>query len=318
MALQIAVVAFAHISPFHLSVPTLVFGDSQLQAVMPVTLQVCAEQVGPLPTTGGFDELISHDWQVLADAEVIIIPSWPDITQPPPGALLQALQAAHQRGAQLVGLCLGAFVLAEAGLLEGHPATTHWAYAKAFAARYPTVRLDADVLYCDAGQVVTSAGVSAGLDCCLHLVRQRAGSTVANQIARRLVIPPHRQGGQAQFIDQPVPDSARDLRLSGLLEWLQQHLADEHTLDALAAQALMSRRSFSRHFHALTGMSVGAWLLQARLQRCQILLEHTSLGLAQIAEQTGLGSVVNVRQHFQRAFGVSPMQWRRTFVAPAH
>lgn len=315
--MRIVVVAFEQISPFHLSVPSLVFNDRALQAVQPVEVLVCAQQAGMLATAGGFAVMIEHDWQVLASADLIVVPSWPDSTPLPPVALLAALRAAHARGARLVGLCLGAFVLAHTGLLDGQAATTHWAYAEAFARQFPGVKLDADVLYCDAGPLVTSAGVSAGLDCCLHLVRQLAGSTVANTIARRLVIPPHRQGGQAQYIAHPVPDSARDLRLSGLLEWLSTHLAEDHSLDTLADRVLMSRRSFSRHFRALTGMALGAWLLQARLQRCQTLLEHTSLGLAQIAEQSGLGSVVNLRQHFQQAFGVSPMQWRRTFCDPA-
>jgi len=204
-------------------------------------------------------------------------------------------------------------VLADAGLLDGRRATTHWAAAQAFAQRYPTVMLDADVLYVEDGPILTSAGTAAGIDCCLHLLRQRYGGEIANRVARRLVTPPHRQGGQAQFIEQPLPAHPRDSRLADLLDWVRAHLDQPHSLDSLAARALMSRRTFTRHFRHITGTTVGDWLLGERLALSQRLLETTDQPVERIAALAGFGSPVSLRQHFGRAFGVSPSAWRQTF-----
>ncbi|WP_193394084.1 GlxA family transcriptional regulator, partial [Aquitalea pelogenes] len=202
----IAVLAFQHISPFHLSVPCVVFGDAHPD--MPAfTLRVCVVDAGPIRTSAGFSIACDYGLEGLDGADIIILPSW-QVGRPVPHALVQALQQASQAGVQIVGLCLGAYVLAEAGLLDGRNATTHWAYAEDFASRYPQVRLDPAVLYVEDGPLLTSAGTAAGLDCCLHLLRQRYGAELANGVARRLVVPPHRQGGQAQFIAQPLPVSA--------------------------------------------------------------------------------------------------------------
>jgi len=243
----------------------------------------------------------------------VIVPSWRNPTEPAPPALCEALRAADAAGAQLVGLCLGAFVLADAGLLDGRRATTHWAAAQAFAQRYPKVMLDADVLYVEDGPILTSAGTAAGIDCCLHLLRQRYGGEIANRVARRLVTPPHRQGGQAQFIEQPLPAHPRDSRLADLLDWVRAHLDQPHSLDSLAARALMSRRTFTRHFRQITGTTVGDWLLGERLALSQRLLETTDQPVERIAALAGFGSPVSLRQHFGRAFGVSPSAWRQTF-----
>jgi transcriptional regulator GlxA family with amidase domain len=242
----IAVVAFDRISPFHLSVPCVVFGD--VHPGMPLfKFRVCAAEAGSINTTAGFSLGIKHGLSVLRAADTIIVPSWRDPAERPPEPLLKALAAAQRRGAQVVGLCLGAYVLAEAGLLDGRRATTHWAYAQDFARRYPSIKVDADVLYVEDGNVLTSAGTAAGIDCCLHMVRQRYGSESANSVARRLVVPPHRQGGQAQFIEQPIPTSARSSRLSELIGWVRGNLNQPHTVDSLANRALMSRRTFTRH-----------------------------------------------------------------------
>ncbi len=230
---------------------------------------------------------------------------------PPP--LLLALQQAAARGVQIVGLCLGAYVLAEAGLLDGRAATTHWAYADDFAHRYPQVRLDPAVLYVEDGQMLTSAGTAAGLDCCLHLLRQRYGAELANGVARRLVVPPHRQGGQAQFIEQPLPASAGDSRLAVLLDWIRANLAAPHTLDSLADKAAMSRRSFTRHFRQLTGRTVSQWLLDERLLLSQRLLERADHTIEQIAQLAGFGSPESLRHHFRQRYAVSPSQWRQSF-----
>lgn len=308
----VAVVAFDQISPFHLSVPCVVFGDAHPGAPR-FDLRVCAADAGPLRTTAGFRVQVDHGLDALERAQIVIVPSWRDTTERAPQALLDALTAAHAAGAQLVGLCLGAFVLADAGLLDGRRATTHWAAAPAFAQRFPNVVLDADVLYVEDGGLLTSAGTAAGIDCCLHLLRRRYGGEVANRVARRLVTPPHRQGGQAQFIEQALPAHPRDSRLADLLDWVRARLDQPHSLDSLAERALMSRRSFTRHFCQVTGATVGDWLLGERLALCQRLLETTDQPVERIAALAGFGSAVSLRQHFGRAFGVSPSAWRQTF-----
>lgn len=208
-------------------------------------------------------------------------------------------------------------MLAEAGLLDGRRATTHWAYAQDFAQRYPQIEVEADVLYIeeDEGQVLTSAGTAAGIDACLHLLRRRCGSQVANSVARRLVVQPHRQGGQAQYIEQALPQRSRDSKLAGLLDEVRATLEQAHSLDSLAARASMSRRSFSRHFRQLTGGTVGEWLLHERLRLSQSLLEGSQHSVERVAALAGFGSAASLRLHFQRAFAVSPMAWRRSFQA---
>jgi len=310
----VAVIAFDRISPFHLSVPCVVFGEDRSGGGVPhFDFRVCAAEAGPLTTTAGFSIAVTHGLEALGDAHTIIVPSWRDPDEPPPAALLDALRAAHARGAQLVGLCLGAFVLAAAGILDDRPASTHWAWADDFARRYPRVKLDRDVLYVDDGNVLTSAGTAAGLDCCLHVLRKMCGAEVANFVARRLVVSPHRLGGQAQYIQQPVPQNLREDRLAGLLDWVLGNLDAPHTLDSLAARALMSRRTFTRRFRLATGTTVGAWLLAQRLGRAQQLLESTDESVEAIAGIAGFGSAASLRQHFSEAFRTSPSAWRREF-----
>ncbi|MBL8403888.1 MAG: helix-turn-helix domain-containing protein [Dechloromonas sp.] len=308
----IAIVAFERISPFHLSAPCVVFGDRH-PGVPPFDFAVCAPQPGRLATTAGFSIVVEHGLEKLLTADTIIVPSWRDPAERAPAALLAALVAAHQRGARIVGLCLGAYVLAQAGLLDGRAATTHWAYAEDFARRHPGVRLQPDVLYLEDGRMLTSAGTVAAIDCCLYMLRQQLGGEIANSVARRLVVPPHRQGGQAQFVTQPLPANATDARLSGLLDWVRAHLDQAHTLDSLAARATMSRRTFTRHFRQMTGATVGAWLLGERLALAQRLLESSSHSVETVSNLAGFGSAVSLRQHFRTAFGVSPVAWRRTF-----
>lgn len=309
---SIVVVAFDRISPFHLSVPCVVFGEAH-PGLPETRFKVCAAEAGVLRTSAGFSLLVEHGLEVLADADTIIVPSWRDPSERPPEALLSALGAAAQRGAQLVGLCLGAYVLAEAGLLDGRRATTHWAYANDFARRYPAVRVEPDVLYVEDGSVLTSAGTAAGLDCCLHMVRCAHGAAVANRLARRLVVPPHRQGGQAQFIEQPIPVTERNSRLTEILDWMRSHLDQPHSVDVLAERALMSRRTFTRQFRQMTGTSLLLWLQSERLARAQQLLEGSDAPVEVIAAQAGFGSAESLRLHFRRAFGLSPAAWRKSF-----
>ena len=308
----IAVVAFDGISPFHLSVPCVVFGDAH--PGMPLfDFKVCAAESGPINTTAGFSLELKHSLSALKTADTIIVPSWRDPAERPPKPLLRALSSAQRRGAQVVGLCLGAYVLADAGLLDGRRATTHWAYAHDFAQRYPAIRVDADVLYVEDGNVLTSAGTAAGIDCCLHMVRQRYGAELANGVARRLVVPPHRQGGQAQYIEQPIPTTARSSRLSELIDWVRANLSQPHTVDSLADHALMSRRTFTRQFRQLMGITVVEWLQTERLALTQRLLESSDHSVDAISALVGFGSPESLRLHFRRAFGVSPMAWRKVF-----
>ncbi|WKB54865.1 GlxA family transcriptional regulator [Eleftheria terrae] len=314
MPTRVAVLAFDGISPFHLSVPCLVFGEVGDEVGPPrFELQVCAERRGRLRSTAGFSIEVKHGLRALQRADVVVVPSWHDGGAVAPPVLLRALQAAHRRGALVVGLCLGAFLLAEAGLLDGRPATTHWHLVPRFRERYPQVRLQPEVLYVDDGDILTSAGTAAGIDCCLHLLRSRWGAKVANRAARRMVVAPHRQGGQAQYIEQPVPAAPRGDRLAELLEWLSSHLREPHSLDSLAQRALMSRRNFSRRFRDATGTTVGKWLLNQRLALAQRLLEGSDRSIADIAEHSGLGSAVSMRQQFAAAFRTSPSAYRRQF-----
>lgn len=311
----VAVVAFDGISPFHLSVPCMVFGDDLARLGAPrYRLLVCGEKAGRVSTMSGFDIEVPHDLSVLAQADTVIVPAWRDPDERPPEVLLDALRAAHARGARMAGLCLGTFVLAEAGLLDGRRAATHWVWAADFVARYPRVELDQDVLYVDDGDILTSAGTAAAIDCCLHLLRRDHGADIANRVARRMVVAPQRQGGQAQYIEQPLPDKAEGGdRLRATLDWAIEHLQEPLCLDQLADRAKMSRRNFTRHFKAQTGATVSQWLLNHRLASAQRLLEASDHGIDRIAGMVGVGSAASLRQHFAAAFSVSPSAYRKQF-----
>ncbi|MES2162512.1 MAG: helix-turn-helix domain-containing protein [Pseudomonadota bacterium] len=312
---RIAVIAFDGINPFHLSVPCQVFGAQRADCESATfDVKVCAEDPGaPLTTTAGFEIVAPHGLVALARADIVILPSWHSDCRPAPASLLQALRKAHQRGAQVVGLCIGAFPLAEAGLLDGRTATTHWANADIMAERYPKVRVDREVLYVDEGKVVTSAGVAAGLDCCLHLLRQLCGAEIANRVARQMVVAPHRQGGQAQFIERPLPVNGSDDRFAQVLAWVGEDLTQNHSIDALAERALMSRRNFTRHFRQATGTSVKQWLLNQRLTHAQHLLESSEVSIEMVAQQAGFGSALSLRQHFRTALRTSPSEYRKLY-----
>ncbi|WP_421292758.1 GlxA family transcriptional regulator [Aeromonas taiwanensis] len=310
----VAVITFDHFSPFHCAVPCLIFGDTMMPGQPLFELRLCAgDSIRHPASSQGFRIDPDHGLEGLAEADIIIIPFWRDPAERPAQPLLDALVAAHRRAAQVVGLCLGTYVLAYAGLLDGHRASTHWEYEQDFIHRFPKVRLDTNALYVDDQGLITSAGTAAGLDCCLYLVRQHHGSRIANKLARRLVVPPHREGGQAQFIEQPVPASTRDARINQLFDHLRAHLAEPHTLDSLAEHCLMSRRTFTRRFQRATGLSLGEWLLAERLRRSQELLESGNHSMERIAELVGLRTAASLRQHFRTRFGVSPREWRRTF-----
>lgn len=309
---RIAILAFPGISSFHLSVPWLVFGEKRQDVgVPPCDTVVCALEPGPVTTSMGLDLHVPLGLEAMAGADVIIVPSW-SLDQAVPLPLVQILRDAHLRGAILVGLCLGAFVLAETGLLDGRQATTHWHWAECFARRYPHIQLDSSVLYIDLGDVITSAGTAAGLDCCLHLLRRWQGRENANRLARRLVVPPHRQGNQAQYLEQALPP-ATGSRLASTLDWATARLNQDLDIAALADHAAMSRRSFTRHFRQLTGCTVVQWLTRQRLILAQTLLETSDLPVEQVAEQAGFGSSLSLRQAFLLQLDTTPARYRREF-----
>jgi transcriptional regulator GlxA family with amidase domain len=312
--LNVCVIAFNGISPFHLSVPCLVFGKDRRVGDSPwFKLAVCAGEDGVLMTNAGFAIQCDHGLDQVSRADIVVVPSWRDVDARPPDAILDALNAAHARGALVVGLCLGAFVLAHAGLLDGKQATTHWAWAAQLAQDFPQIDVDAKVLYVEQDQVLTSAGVAAGLDCCIHIVRRAYGREIANTLARRLVVSPHREGGQAQFIDQPVPQGASDQRLSLLLDWLRANLGEALSIDQVAQRLAMSRRSFTRHFKQITGSTFGKWLTNERIKAAQHQLETTHDSVEKIATVCGFGTSLSLRQHFSAVVGVSPTSYRKTY-----
>lgn len=257
-----------------------------------------------LEPDAGFDRL--------AEAGTVIVPGWADVDVDPPAGLVDAVRAAHEAGARVASLCTGAFVLAAAGLLDGRRATTHWAHTDELAARYPLVEVDPDVLYVDNGTVLTSAGKAAAMDLCLHLVRLDHGSAYANTIARRLVVPPHRSGGQAQFVTAPVP-AQEDHPLTELFPWAIERLDQPLTVEDLARRANMSSRHLGRHFRTVTGATPLQWLLTQRIRRAQELLESSGDSVDAIAAATGMGTATTLRRHFNRTLGVPPDAYRRTF-----
>lgn len=310
----IAVIAFDGISPFHLSIPCCVFGEDRQKAAIPhFNVLICAVEPSPLKTSAGFSISTPHTLSALSKAGIIIVPSWRNPNEAPPSSLLKALVKAQRRGALIVGLCLGTFVLAAAGLLDGRKAATHWAWTGELAHRYPRVDVDPAVLYVEDGNVITSAGVAAGIDCCLHILRSRHGVDVANKVARRLVVSPHRQGGQAQFIEQPLHTDPDDKHLGEVMEWAQKNLDKPISLDDLAKRAFMSRRTFTRSWRKMTGGSPGKWLLGQRIALAQCLLETTGAPLAHIAQSAGFGSEVSFRQQFTSEVKTSPGRYRKEF-----
>jgi transcriptional regulator GlxA family with amidase domain len=299
---------------FELGLVCQVFGLDRSDDGLPgYDFAVCAARPGPVMTTSGFAIQVTEGLDRLRDADLVAVPAWPSLDRDAPAAVLDALREAAGRGARLLSVCSGAFLLAAAGLLDGRRATTHWQFAARLARRYPAVRVDPDVLYVADGPVLTSAGAAAGLDACLHLVRREHGATTANALARRMVVPAHREGGQAQFIEMPVPAVGADHQLSALIDWAREHLDEPLTVPALATRAVMSPRTFARRFAALTGTTPHRWLLDQRLRRAEELLESTDLTVDAVAARAGFGSADTLRHHFAIRRGVSPAAHRRAF-----
>lgn len=319
MVTKVAVIVFDDIIPFHLSVPCAVFENAHYEDGSPCyQVLICATHRGELSTKSGFSILAEHGLEDIGEAEIVIVPSWSNPNVEPPPALISTLRQAAARGAIIVGLCLGAFVLAAAGLLSQSRATTHWRWITEFKRDYPDVAIDRDVLYIDDGQIVTSAGTAASIDCCLHLVRKQCGADIANSVARMLVVPPHRQGGQAQFIEQPVYHSNGNDRFMNALSWAREHLQQTVLIEQLAEKSLMSTRSFTRRFQQTTGSCFSAWLINQRLALAQRYLEKTDQPVEIIANEAGFSSPLAMRRHFKNKLGVSPLEYRKTFRGKRH
>jgi len=311
---NVAVVAFDQAPVFEIGVVCEVFGlDRSADGLPRFEFALCAGEPAPLRTSSGFLVDTRHGIERLAEADLIAIPGWRDPDELPPAPVLDALRGAVASGARVMSLCSGAFVLAAAGLLDGRRAATHWRYAAALAARHPLVDVVPDVLYVDEGSVLTSAGTAAGIDLCLHIVRMEFGADVANRIARRMVVPPHREGGQAQYIETPMPEDRRDGALGAALSWALAHLDDELSVDILAARAHMSPRTFVRRFAAAFGGTPHQWLLAQRITQARRLLETTDLGIEEVATRAGFGSAAALRVHFARRLDTSPLAYRRRF-----
>jgi transcriptional regulator GlxA family with amidase domain len=308
---RVVVVAVDGVVPFDLATPSEVFGRVKLpNGRAGYQVRVCG--VAPEIDAGQFRVRVRHGLSAVLKADTVILAGIADIARPVPESLSRAVRRAFRAGARVASICTGAFLLAATGLLDGKRATTHWLAAGELSRRFPRISVDPNVLYVDEGQVLTSAGAAAGLDLCLHIVRRDYGAAVAAAAARICVMPLERDGGQAQFIEQPPPPSD-PVSLSGVLAWLEENLHDELALDDIARQAAMSVRSLSRHFKDQTGATPLQWLLKARVRRSQTLLETTPLPVERVAASAGFGSVAAFRLHFGRAVGTTPQGYRRAF-----
>jgi AraC family transcriptional regulator, transcriptional activator FtrA len=273
---------------------------------------VCAIEPGPIRAAGGITVHAIHDPTLIERADTIVIPGWRDADEEPPPALLAQIRAAWQRGARLCSICSGVFVLAAAGVLDGQRATTHWRYTDRLARRYPKIDVQPDHLYVDNGQVITSAGSAAGLDMLLHLVRRDHGAHIGNLVAQRLVVAPHREGGQAQFLPRPMAHDDKG-RLSRLMDWVRAHPAQPHSIASMAERAAMSPRTLQRQFQDATRLGPIEWLIRERIAIVKDLLETGELPLSQVAERAGFGSEESLRHHFRRLTATTPGAYRRQF-----
>ncbi|MEZ0580894.1 GlxA family transcriptional regulator [Nocardioides sp. MH1] len=312
MLTNVAVLAYEGVAPFELGVLCEAFGlDRTAHGVPLLDFAVCAETTEPIPTSMGFSIAVNEGLDRVREADLVAVPALPRGRQTP-DAVIEALRAAHDRGARILSVCSGAFTLGMAGLLDGRECTTHWMYTEELQRRFPAAKVVPEVLYVDAGQIVTGAGSAAGLDAALHIWRQEYGAAVANSVARRAVVPPYRDGGQAQYIARAVPDCQADT-LGPLLTWILENLAEEHSVDTLARRALMSPRTFARRFRDETGTTPHSWVTRQRVAAAEELLETTDHPVEWIAAEVGFGNAAALRHHFQRVRGVSPQQYRRTF-----
>ncbi|GAA2844552.1 helix-turn-helix domain-containing protein [Streptosporangium fragile] len=314
---RIVVLALDGVIPFELGIPPRIFGGAKLPDGTPLyEVITCTVDGGPVRSDADFSITVGHGAEALAGADTVVIPAthalgaiYTEGRLPAP--LAEALSGIRP-GTRLVSICTASYVLAAAGLLDGRPATTHWSHSRHFQELFPRVKVNPDVLFVDDGDVLTSAGVAAGIDLCLHIVRRDHGTEVANQVARRCVVPPWRDGGQAQFIERPVPEPST-ATTSATRAWALEHLDRPLPLSELAAHARMSRRTFTRRFRDEVGLSPGQWLIRQRVELARRLLETSDLPVDGVALRAGFGTAASLRQHLQAAIGVSPTAYRRVF-----
>ena len=313
---NVAAVVHEGSGSFGLGVAFEVFNDDRSAHGVPrFDFDLCAVRPGLVHLEKGLSVQVDHGLDRLEQADLVHVLSWHDFDIDPPDDVLAALRQAYDRGAIIASHCTGAYVLAAAGLLDGKRATTHWQYADRLAKLFPEVKVDPDVLYVDEGQILTSAGTAAGVDMSLYLVRREHGAHVATAIARDMIVPPHRDGGQAQYITAPVAPECTDERFAEVMDWASGNLHEPITVDTLAGRAAMSPRSFARHFKAVAGTTPHAWLLTQRLHRAEELLETADLSIEEIAARAGFGTAAALREQFVRRRGVAPRDYRRTFRA---
>jgi transcriptional regulator GlxA family with amidase domain len=316
MLKSVAVLVYEGVAPFELGVLCEAWGvDREAQGVPNFDFAVCGQTPGKVGTSlPGFSVEVSWGIERLEAADLICIPAMPR-DRPVPTDVVRALRAAHERGARLLSVCTGAFVLGGAGLLDGRRCTTHWRYVDELEARFPLAKVECDVLYVDSGSIITSAGSAAGLDACLHLIRQEFGASMAATVARRMVVAPHRDGGQAQFIETPVVETTADT-LQPLLEWMGANLHEDLSVERLANKALMAPRTFARRFRAETGTTPYHWVTNQRVMLAERMLEETDETIERIATKAGFSNATAFRHHFSRLRGTSPQRYRRIFKAP--
>ncbi len=314
--MRIAVYAFDGATMFHLAVPQMVFGEVARQGLGQWETVLFNESGSEITTAEGYRIGGVSDLSAAVEADLIVIPSWHDDRRTPADALVAALRSAHARGSAVAGLCLGAFPIADSGLLDERAAVTHWQSLDAFHDRHPTIAVDRTVLYIDHGDVLTSAGTAAGIDACLHIVRSRLGTAAANSVARSLVVAPHRSGGQAQYIERPVPQRNGTSPIAEALDWAIEHLDERLGVDDFARAAHMSRRSFIRAFKESTGTTPATWVRERRVEEARRLLETTDLPVDAIAARCGFASPITMRQNFADEYATTPTEYRRRFRAP--
>ncbi|WP_445145293.1 transcriptional regulator FtrA [Dyella sp. Tek66A03] len=308
---DVAVLVYDGLCTFEFGIAVEMFGLPRPEFDDWYRFGLCAVDDGPMRAAGGMHVLAEGGLDGIARAGTVIVPGWRGVDAPPPAALLDALRKAHARGARLMSFCSGVFVLAASGLLDGRRATTHWRYVQALAERFPRIQIEPEVLYVDEGDLLTSAGSAAALDLSLHLIRRDFGPEMANAVARRAVVPAHRDGGQAQFIQSPLPEQGATL--GKLLEWMRRHLEQPLPLSLLAERARMSERTLLRRFEEATGCSPKQWLTHERLSRARELLEGSNMAVERVADVCGFGSADTLRHHFRRSLKLSPARYRERF-----
>jgi transcriptional regulator GlxA family with amidase domain len=315
---NVAVIVYDGIAPFELGVVCEAWGTDRSDQGLPVfDFAVCAPQAGPVSTPAGFGFglTVEHDLSRVDQADLVVVPAVPR-NESVPDPVVKSLRAAYERGARILSVCTGAFALGEAGLLDGRDCTTHWMFSDELAARFPKANVIPEVLYVDEDPVFTGAGSAAGLDVSLHLWRKEFGAATASMVARRMVVPPQRDGGQAQFIRNAVPSCDAET-LGPLLTWIVENLREPLSVESLARESNMSARTFARRFRAETGTTPHTWITSQRVQRAEQLLEQTERPVEWIAAEVGFGNAATLRHHFTRARSVSPQQYRRAFCCAA-